>query len=367
MAAPEPLNQYQTAQPQLTAQASPSQPSGGLVASAMKRPSPSTYTPTTRDVRAEETVQGQVNSILSQSGPLFQRARSMAAEKYAGRGLVNSSMAIGAAQGAVMDRAIEIATPDAATYGRTASENMAARNQAGQFNADSENRFKLQASDQDFSAGESQKQRDFTAGEAAKGRDFEGTQNQLQRDFTSGENRAQREFQGSQAGLDRDQQLRLQQLQEAGVQNRFDQELAMRNRQFDVEQAATDRRMAQQHANTLEQLGFTNNLNKANVPSSFAATISTSTMDRVNAILGDPNLDPEAKKNAVQNVIDYANATLAWGETFYATPMPRINSPQAPATSRPSTPAPAQPDRQVQVTDPIRRVVTEDPYWVGGA
>lgn len=351
MAVADPLNQYQTQQPQLTAQASP-QPGtpAGLISGAMQGaapPAPASYTPVTRQVKPEETVRGQVDSILAKDGPLFERARSLATEQFAGRGLVNSSMAIGAAQGAVMDRALDIAAPDAAAYERAAGQNTDATNRASEFKASAENQFGLQRGAQDFEAGEAVKQREFAAAE----------------------NQQQRDFQGSQAGLDREQQARLQALQEAGVNNRFDQELAMRSSQFNVEQAATDRRMAQQHANTLEQMGFQNNFAKAQVPSSFAASVSASTMDRVNAILGDPNLEPAAKENAVRNVIDYANSTLAWAESFYGTPMQRISSPQGSATARSpaAAPAPAQADQKKSLPEITRRMFSTSPEAVVGS
>ncbi len=125
------------------------------------------------------------------------------------------------------------------------------------------------------------------------------------------------------------------------MQNRFDQELALRNSQFNVEQANQDRRLAQQQANALEQLGFQNSLNNANVPSNFAAGVSSSTMERVNAIMADPNLNAAAKKNAIQNVVDYANATMAWAESFYKTTLPRLGVPGAPAPAPAPAAAPA--------------------------
>lgn len=329
MAQSDPLNAYNTSDAQLTQQASPGQTaqpqaSGGIIGSAIPPAAaqPAAYNPVARDVdKATETVQGQVDSVLAKDGPLFERARALALEEGQRRGLVNSSMAVGAAQGAVLDKALQIATPDASTYSRVASENADAKNTAGQFNANAQNQFGLQGRDQSFQAGEAGKTR---------------------------------EFQGAQAGLDRDQQVRLQQLQEAGVQNRFDKELAMRDTQFNVEQAAQDRRLAQQQANALEQLGFQNRLNNENVPSNFAAGVSSTTMERVNAIMADPNLDATAKRNAIQNVVDYANSTMAWAETFYKTTLPRLSVPGGAAAPAP-TPAPAGPSKTTQPVTP----------WVG--
>lgn len=306
----DPLNAYSTtgATQNLTSQASPppaqgAAPSNGLVASAMggnnpgattapaPTPSPSTYTPVTRDVdQSKETVGGQVDSVLAKDGPLFERARALALEQMQGRGLINSSMAVGAAQSAVIDKALQIATPDAATNSQAASENMSAKNAAGQFNANTTNQFNLQ-----------DKQNQFTGSEATK---------------------------------DREQQTNLTQIQQAGE----------------------DKRLAQQHANTLAQMGFQNQLNTENVPSNFAASVSSSTMDRVNSIMGDPNLDAAAKKSAIQNVVDYANSTMAWAEAFYKTTLPRLNVPGA-APAPAAAPAAAAPAPAVKKNPlPVNRL-----------
>ena len=73
-------------------------PSQGLIQQA------ATVTPQTRQVdRATETTAGQVESLLSKNNPLMQRARTMALQQMNQRGLVNSSMAIGASQAAMID------------------------------------------------------------------------------------------------------------------------------------------------------------------------------------------------------------------------------------------------------------------------
>jgi len=92
---------------------------------------------------------------------------------------------------------------------------------------------------------------------------------------------------------------------------------------------AQSKAQAQAHAQTLEQMGYQNKLATANVPANFAASTAASTMDRVNAIMADPNLDAAAKKAAVDNVVNYANSTLSWAEKFYSTPLSRLSTPPA--------------------------------------
>ena len=68
---------------------------------------------TARDITAKETVSGQLNDLLSQDSKYMQSAKANAMEKANSRGLINSSMAVGAGQKAAIDSALPIATSDA--------------------------------------------------------------------------------------------------------------------------------------------------------------------------------------------------------------------------------------------------------------
>lgn len=82
-----------------------------------------TWTPGTN-----ETVQGQVKSIVDQNSPLMQQAATRADQQMNKRGLLNSSMAVGAGQAALYDAALPIASADAATHVAAARDNTQARN-----------------------------------------------------------------------------------------------------------------------------------------------------------------------------------------------------------------------------------------------
>jgi hypothetical protein len=69
---------------------------------------------------AEATVEGRTNRLLQSNSPLMQRAEAQAMQRANQRGLLNSSMAIEAGQAAVMDKALQITQPDAATYAQFA-------------------------------------------------------------------------------------------------------------------------------------------------------------------------------------------------------------------------------------------------------
>jgi hypothetical protein len=59
------------------------------------------------------------------------------------RGLGNSSIAASAGEDSLLRAALQVATPDAATYGRASDYNTAAENQATMFNAEQSNQFAL--------------------------------------------------------------------------------------------------------------------------------------------------------------------------------------------------------------------------------
>jgi hypothetical protein len=83
------------------------------------------------NVDAPQTVQGQISGIIAQNSPLMQQAQTTALDQMNQRGLLNSSMAIGAGHQAVYNAALPIATADAATYAKSAGFNADASNTIG--------------------------------------------------------------------------------------------------------------------------------------------------------------------------------------------------------------------------------------------
>ena len=95
-----------------------------------------------RTVNADnETVRGQMESLLKADSPYMQQARYDAMRAAAERGMLNSTMAASGGEDAAIRSALNIATPDAATYGKAADYNVAMRNQARMYNADTANSF----------------------------------------------------------------------------------------------------------------------------------------------------------------------------------------------------------------------------------
>lgn len=97
---------------------------------------------------ATQTVQGQVSNIIVNDSPMMQLAATRASQASNAKGLLNSSMAVGDAQKAVIDTATPIANADANIYNTTESHNMDA------INASTAQRDQTQNNMAQFNAGQ---------------------------------------------------------------------------------------------------------------------------------------------------------------------------------------------------------------------
>jgi hypothetical protein len=289
---------------------------------------PQTYVGQTREVNAPtETAAGQIDSILAKDSPLMQRARTLATQQMAQRGLVNSSMAAGAGTAAMIDRATPLAQQDAQTYSNRAMYNNDVGNQAAQFNVSQQNDMFKFGQDIASRYGLQNEAQRFQTGERLGAQDFQAGQNMIQLNFN------ERMAVLQESGLDfrqaRDIASReaIFKLEQAGITNRFDQELALKSNMFNIEQINADRRQILQNEFELQKLGIQLNAARQDIPTAFAANISNTTMQGVNAILADGNLTPEAKKAAIDNLVKYANAQISWASTFYGTTIPPLYAP----------------------------------------
>ena len=91
------------------------------------------YTPyeaATGTVDPESLVENRMSGLLSRNSDYMQRAEARANQISNRRGLLNSSMAVGAAHGAAIDAALPIAQQDASTYGTMNLANLDYSNRA---------------------------------------------------------------------------------------------------------------------------------------------------------------------------------------------------------------------------------------------
>ena len=88
---------------------------------------------------AAETTQSQLTGILNKGGALMQQAATVGNQQAASRGLLNSSMGIQAAQKAVYEHAVPIATNDANSLNTMSTFNAGQKNSTLQSNANTVN------------------------------------------------------------------------------------------------------------------------------------------------------------------------------------------------------------------------------------
>ena len=82
----------------------------------------------TRELNPNELSSNQLNQITDENGAYIQRARAAGLNQANSRGLTNSSMAAGAAQGAAIDAAMPMAMQQAGAYTNIGDRNMDAEN-----------------------------------------------------------------------------------------------------------------------------------------------------------------------------------------------------------------------------------------------
>lgn len=94
-------------------------------------------------VDTPQTVSGQVKNIIDTNSPLMQQAETSAKQAANSRGLLNSSLAVGAGQDAVIRAALPIAQQDAGTFANSAQYNAGEANQTNRFNASNQQQVNL--------------------------------------------------------------------------------------------------------------------------------------------------------------------------------------------------------------------------------
>lgn len=102
-----------------------------------------TYDPSKYTVTPDQTVQGQTAKIVGDDSVLMQQARTRANQDAQAKGLLSSSLAVGAGQNAVIQNALPIASQDASTYNQAMTNTANAENVAKGFGAGAQNQASL--------------------------------------------------------------------------------------------------------------------------------------------------------------------------------------------------------------------------------
>lgn len=287
----DPSNMGEFAKADATGAAMPATPPVPALDPSMK---PTTTGPKTYQPSSNALVSEQLNKLLSKDSDYIQVAKSEALRAANRRGLANSSIAAGEGVLAATKSALPIAQSDAQSYFTAERDN---NNNENQFTRD-DNQFN----------------RDI-ASTGYKGVLDAATQ-QRDQQFRSAEAGTERAFRSGESALDRQQQTDMQK----GDQS------------FRQQQATVD------FNRELERMGVANRLQQSNVPMNFATNMATQLQGQVGRIMSDPELTVVAKQNAVQNLVNYSNATMKWAEGFYGGNFQRFS-----ASDRPRLPVPGTP------------------------
>lgn len=108
---------------------------------------PVVSSPVLSQVQNNETVAGQLDTLLKSGSPLLESSKNRALVGAASRGLQNSTLAQQAGEEAFISAAVPIAATDAATYSQRAQGNQAAQNQFGQNQQQFEHQSELNTQD----------------------------------------------------------------------------------------------------------------------------------------------------------------------------------------------------------------------------
>ena len=242
-------------------------------------------------------VQGQVANIIDNNSPLMRRAAAKADMQSNARGMLNSSMAVSASQGAVIDAAMPMAQADAAATNQFELTNANASNQNAQYNAS--NRQQAQISNQNATNAtaqfnNSEKQQVAMAdADAANRMGMLNTQNKQQTNLTN-DNLKSSAATANAAALNDTAKNNAQLAQANDVQNVVEQ-----NKAATVAQDATNKQLIADRANEA-QIGAEANRSAATVMSTLNTAVAT-----INASSGMTKEDKEVQIAALRT--DYGN------------------------------------------------------------
>lgn len=238
---------------------------------------------------ATDTVEGRASKLIADDSPFIQSARARATGVANSRGLINSSMAVGAGEAAAYDAALPIASQDAAAYNQQGQLNQQAENTARGFTADSGNRLNLANV-----AGKQQKEQQLLAGQIETG--LVGTrtaaESRLQGERVAGESQLQTERVAGES------QLSAQQAEQAGT--------------LQTQKAAQEIQMQNLRGDQAERITALESANRQLLQSSASATsVYSGIAKSINDIMSNADLSPADKQLAINRNIDLLESGLA--------------------------------------------------------
>lgn len=254
--------------------------------------------PEMADVQSDEsmTSAGRLDQMLQSDSPLMQRAATQGRQMANQRGLLNSSMAAGAAQGAMIDRAQPFALQDSNNLMQNARQNAASQNEMnmlqGSTLADSflnnqqfQQQSALQSQDYDIRSGLQEQQAGLQAQQEAQRFGYE------------------RSLAEQQAGFQEERDVRL-----------FEQDLEATAQQYGLESDI----LAQEGQQQMERLYGTSLANAWGVMGNNVTDIVAQALIEINDIQTNPNIEPEDKTELIADIQEARDADVEFQAELYA-------------------------------------------------
>lgn len=292
--------------------------------------------PLTNEFDESKSTAGRVKSIVDENSALMQQARTSGTQVAAARGLTNSSLAGQAAQLAVLDKATPIASQDAQLYSQNALTNLTAKNAAATTNANNATSLGATALVQ---GNQATMQKETLAQQADQFK-TQAAQSQQQIDNQVAQFAQSLGISVQDMQLKRDQLTQQQQQYLAGLEN----QKAIASMQSDTTKAVAGlNRETQLQIAQLEQASRRDIEGNGNIAGAWGTT-----MQNIQAIQNNPNIEQGAKQTLIQNNIEsFQSFTNFWkkvsGGTTDISDLLNFNIANA-TTPSGSAGAPQQPD-----------------------
>lgn len=255
---------------------------------------PASWTPDEKS-----TVQGQLKGILDAGGPLMDRATTRALQQMNARGVLNSSMAIGAGQAALYDAAVPIAGADASTYAKSQSENAQMKQETATQAAGFQQQSKVQAAD--IASQERLQSKDLASRYDLANLDA-NTRKELQAADAENQQKLQAADQVFKANL---------QTQSLGVQQSMQQYQLAVQQAMNGQDNQTKLAVATLDANTQTTLADINNKYRVQIQTSASMSNTFSQLTAsIAQVMADPNMDADAKNISIKHLTDVYQANM---------------------------------------------------------
>ena len=387
-------------QPAQTLQADAGQQSGAMQTTAMQPTSTDggqqQYQQQPYNPRSDSLVENRMTGLLDPNSDLMRRSIANSQSFSASRGLQSSSIAAGAGQAAMIDRALPIAQQDAQTHSQADQLGWQHNFQGNQNQLDRTHQQSMQRDQQQWQSGENALGRDFQRElqhlqhqQSLGLLDAQGQQRlkemEFQQSWQSGENSANRQFQEQMQHLQHQQSLGLldaqgqQQLQQMERNSQLTQERDRLLQQF--QSANMDKQYLQQLELTSVQ--FEQSMNELSVRLSAdqdmqmrnsMTQLQSNYLAQVGMIMSNPNFTtPEQIGNALESLQSVFNSQQSqlqavWGfvgegnqgGSAQPTPLPEAglmnpNQP-LPGGGQVAGPLPRNTERPTPTPQPVRPV-----------